>query len=137
MGFSFKSSFNADKKSKELTDTLEKRLGRATEYAQGEISRRTEKGEGADGPLREYAESTKAYKLRTKGKDSVNLTETGQMLEAMTSKTERNSNGVAGVIFFGTAEAAQKARWNQDLRPNFFKLSKQQLQTLVKRLRGK
>jgi len=161
MGISLKSSFNADKKSKELTKKFDQRLGTAMEYQVGKIVARTNKGQGADGELKEYSkgkiyrdkkgkemnfftkggkvrplESYFDYKLRTKGKTTVNLTESGNMLQGMQSDVQENAQGLLGRIFFLPSEQ-QKARWNIALRPNFFKLTKEQLANIVKTLRGK
>ena len=137
LSISCKSSFNADKKSKQLTQSFEKRLGKAMEYEAGQIVARTEKGGGADGPLAEYAPSTLKQKLEQLGPRGaiVNLTKTGNMLLGMQSDVEENSTGLLGRIFFLPSEQ-QKARWNIALRPNFFQLSKEQLATIVRRLRG-
>lgn len=136
MGISLKSSFNADKKSKELTRSLEQRLGRAMEFALGKLVRNIESGKGSDGPLKEYAPSTLKKKLKAGKGSTVNLTETGKMIQGIQSTVEQNSNGLLGKIFFLPTEQ-RKARWNIALRPNFFKLAKEQLANIVKTLRGK
>ena len=160
MGISYKSTFSAAAHVKRITEQKKKALDGAMESARAEIQTRTQKGKGADGDLKGYSdkkyydsdgnrinfitkkgkvrplETYKEYKLRKLGKDTVNLTETGNMLDAMQSKTELNENGILGKIFF-LAQERKKAFWNQALRPNFFKLSREQLQTIVRKLKGK
>lgn len=135
MGISFKSSFRASDKIKQITARKKKALEQAVNSAAGQIIIRTAKGEGADGALKPYSKAYAKYKLRSKGKDLVNLSESGQMMQAVKNTVEENSNGLLGRIFF-TAQEAKKAFWNQQLRPNFFKLSRAQLETIIKKLRS-
>lgn len=160
MGISFKSSFKASEKIKQIQARKKKALELAINSAAGQIIARTAQGQGAEGKLKPYSdkkyfkdgkqvefftdkkgrtrrlESYRAYKIRTKGKDTVNLSESGQMMQAVKNTVEENSQGLLGKIFF-LAQERQKAIWNQALRPNFFKLSKVQLQTIIKKLQGK
>lgn len=136
MGVSFKSTFSAAKHIKRLNDAHKQRLGLAMQDELETIQSRTQKGKGAEGDLKEYAPSTLKKKIKDGRGSTVNLTQTGNMLDAMHSKVEENSDGLLGKIFFLPQEQ-KKAFWNIQLRPNFFALSKQQLSNIVKRLRGK
>lgn len=136
MGVSFKSSFSAAKHVKRITDDKQKRLELAMNSALLEMQKRTQEGKGADGDLKEYSPAYAKFRQEKYGNTKVNLTRTGQMLQAMKSKTELNTNGILGKIFFLAQERA-KAAFNQKLRPNFFKLSREQLQTIMKKLKGK
>lgn len=136
MGITYKSTFSAAAHVKRITEQKKKALDLAIESARAEIQVRTKEGKGADGPLDDYSPKYRAYKLKKLGKDTVNLTETGNMLDAMQTKTELNEDGILGKIFF-LAQERKKAFWNQALRPNFFKLSREQLQTIVRKLKGK
>jgi len=160
VGVNFKSSFKAAEKLKQIQAAKKKALELAINSAAGQIIYRTSQGQGAEGNLKPYSdkkyfdkegkrinfikkkgkirplESYREYKLRTKGKDTVTLSESGQMMQALKNTVEDNSRGLLGKIFF-LAQERQKAIWNQQLRPNFFKLSKVQLQTIIKKLQGK
>lgn len=135
MTVSFKSTFSAAKHVKRITDQTNQRMGRAVQDAKSEILARTEKGEGAEGKLKPYSPKYAEYKKQKLGRTTVNLRETGGMLNAMQTASEILRDGVLGRIFFLASER-QKVIWNMKIRPNFFKLSRKQLQTIIRKLKG-
>lgn len=104
--------------------------------AKAQILTRTAAGQGAEGDLTAYSPSYAKYKA-SKGRrvDKVDLRLTGQMLKAMQTAVVDNGEKLIGRIYF-LAQEAKKAFWNQQLRPNFFKLSSEQIQTIKRKLRG-
>ena len=136
MGITLKSTFNAAAKAKQIQEVHKKRLADAIEDEKAKIQIRTEGGQGADGALKQYSKGYAAYKIKKLGTAKVNLTESGQMLAAMTTDVNENPKGLVGRIFFSSLEQGKKAKFNQDLRPNFFKLSISQLKTIVRKIRG-
>lgn len=136
MGITFKSTFSAAAHIKRINQEKKRALDLALESERANIQIRTQKGQGADGALKKYSPEYAKYKREKLGTDTVNLTKTGNMLDAMQTKTEENANGILGKIFFLAQERA-KAGFNIALRPNFFKLSREQLATIVRKLKSK
>lgn len=136
MGINFKSSFSAAKHSQRITQEKKQKLDIAMQDAKKQILVRTGKGQGAEGELAEYSEGYEAYKKRRTGKTTVTLRESGNMLTSMQATTELNENGIEGKITFSQSEG-KKAFWNQQLRPNWFKLSANQITQILRKLKGK
>lgn len=116
-------------------DAIERELKLTMQDAATEIDVRSSSGQDVNGQsFAPYAPST--VKSREKAKRQtgyVDLTMTGRMWVALTSTAKRIGESFQGEIFFSTAEAAQKARFNQERR-NFFGLSDEQIAKIRARL---
>lgn len=157
MPINFKSTFSAKKKIENFNKETKQKMGVAMEVTKTQVLARTADGKGSEGSLKKYSdkkyfdskgkrinffskngkirplESYREYKIRTLGTDKVTLRETGNMLNAMQTTVEQVANGILGKIFFSEQER-KKAFFNNLLRPNFFKLSREQLKNIVRRL---
>jgi hypothetical protein len=102
-----------------------------------QIVLRTRRGVDADGSP--FAPYTEAYAKRRSDKgrrtSPVDLTFTGNMLNAITVKVVRTLETIVGTIFFNSTTEALKARGNQEKR-RFFGLSEEQVKRLTDKLRG-
>lgn len=135
MGISFKSTFNAQARIKEIKDRNTKRLETAMVDAKAQILARTSQGEGADGAFKAYSKGYEKFKVSKGRSGTPDLTFTGSMLRAMqTAVTDNGGDKLLGRIYF-LADQANKARWNQALR-NFFSLTSEQIATIQRKLRG-
>jgi len=91
------------------------------------ILSRTKRGQGADGPFKEYTPSyMKALKNKGKPTSPVDLFNTGQMVRSM--QTRRKDKRTAE-IYFSNPFAAKKAAFNDKTRP-FFGFNRQEEKAL-------
>jgi hypothetical protein len=105
-------------------------LDRELANAARDIAKQAGQGIAADGqPFAPYAEST-ARARRKKGFQTspVNLTNTGNMLRAITTKSEVRDGELEGTIFFANAQAGEIATYHTEGTEkmpvrNFFGLS--------------
>lgn len=105
-------------------------MHREMQLARTGIIVRTQSGTDVTGGS--FAPYSEGYaKARTKaGRRSspVDLTFTGQMLQAITTAVRKVGSAIEGRIFFADAESATKARYNQeDNERRFFGLSDEQM----------
>lgn len=136
-------------KARRLQDDSERILAQEIEIARGEIDARTQAGVDVDGsPFIPYSSLYKAEREARGYSGDVNLTITGTMLRAMTSRVERVANGIAGVLFFisgrpdggSNAEIARKhnegdyGTGRKKVR-KFFALSEKQIREIISNVR--
>lgn len=140
MPVEFKANFSPEQWPAQLRARAAKVLAREMELAARQIVARTQSGTDFEGKaFKEYSKGYKAYK-EAAGRDTsrVDLTFTGSMLKGVHTKTENNGDAVEGVIYI-TADQAEKARKHMQgigvKQRQFFKLSKEQIRSLVEALR--
>lgn len=115
----------------------EKRLAYEIEKSITEIVARTQSGKDIEGNnFAPYSESYGKWKRDVKGRHlTPDLTLTGNMLKAIRSTVKQLKNGLIEGRIFILAQEADKAKWNQKLRP-FFGLSDSQKEKLNKIMEG-
>lgn len=93
---------------------------------------RTRKGLDVDNqPMSPYSKGYAKYReKRGRRTDPVDLTFTGNMLNAIQSETKETPTGYEGRIFFNSAREAEKAAYNQEKRP-FLGLSDEGVQRIT------
>lgn len=129
---------NAEVIVRAVKDRLERMIERLDVAIADEATRivvRTRKGLDVNGnPFAEYSPKyAKHRQKRGRKTDPVDLTFTGNMLNAIQTKVERTADGATGTIFFGSAREAAKAAGNQERR-QFFGLSDEQVARLKRKL---
>lgn len=136
MGIEIKRSFEPQKLGEEVIKKTEKKLGATLEEMAEQIVTRSRNQNSVDGGRFKQLSAEYAKRKRASGRSAVpDLTFSGKMLAAITSAVERTGNVLNGRIFFNSVREAEKARGNMKIR-NFFGLSKEQIQTLTRKLRG-
>lgn len=139
------STFKPSEKKRRLLENLKARMSRAIQKSEREIIKRTQSGKEINGAaFKPYSPEYKKQK-NSRGKkrrqdalgrgDVVNLTLTGNMLQAITHTVDVEGNAVIGKIYFNGEFEAKKARWNMVKRP-FFGLSKSQMKYILTQLKG-
>jgi hypothetical protein len=142
---------------KEKLEKAKARLKGALEDEATRIVLRTRSGLDVDGkPFARYSDSYNQFKAKfrsgfitrtgKRGKNArqligkfsatpqqVDLTLSGQMLNAIQTKVETTPEGATGTIFFNSTEEAVKAQGNQKKR-QFFGLSDEQVQRIKAKL---
>jgi len=134
MGIRFRSTFDALKAAKKISDKKLIKLKIAMEDAKDQILEKVGKGQGVNSALEPYSEGYKRYKVRKGRSGKPDLRFTGQMLKAMQTTAIKSGKGLIGRIFFLEQEV-KKAIWNQRLR-NFFGLSEKQILQIKQKMKG-
>lgn len=134
--FEFKKNFDLKKIAEEKIERTQKELERELESAAREIVSRTRSGHDVDGSTFEpYTAQYRKRKTKSGRSANVDLTYSGRMLAAITSKVERVGNDLLGTLFFNNPQDAAKARGNLNKR-KFFGLSKEQIERLIQKMRN-
>jgi len=134
MGIRFRSTFDALKSAKKISDRKLIKLGVAMADAKDQILEKVEKGQGVNSALKPYSEGYKRYKVKKGRSGKPDLRFTGSMLTAMQTTALRKGKGLIGRIFFLQQEV-KKAIWNQRLR-DFFGLSEKQIAQIKQKMKG-
>jgi phage gpG-like protein len=136
MGFEVKNANVVIKLVTDRIDAIEKAFEPILQDETTRMVQRIQSGKDVDGnPFTPYTPEYEKFKSAKGRKTSpVDLTFTGNMLNAITSKVEKFADKIVGTIFFNSAREAAKARGNQDKRP-FFGLSEEQVQRITEKLR--
>lgn len=146
----FQNGFSAKIETDKLRDELEHIMDREMQIAVGEIIERTQSGKTPEGgAMKAYSAKYRKYKdnkgtkqnrnLSSRG-GSVNLTLSGQLLEAINSLVRVQANTITGIIYFNAARSPGSitnsglAQALEKLRP-FFALSKKQIDQIVNALK--
>lgn len=148
---SVNNQFSAKAEIKDLVDDLEKTLDREIQLAAGEIVKRTQSGSTPDGSTFEpYSKAYAKRKAKTNRSGTlVNLTYSGQMLQAITTKIEKTASSITATIFFNAPRGNRGASGKgstitnsalatvlEKVRP-FFALSEKQIAKLINALQKK
>lgn len=137
MGIEVKNSEVILRAVKERIDRMRSRLPQVLADEAARIVTRTRKGVDVDGnPFADYTPRY-AKSRRRKGRkvSPVDLTFSGDMLNAITTEVREEPGKTVGTIFFNSAREAGKARGNQEKR-RFFGLSDEQVERIKKRLQS-
>lgn len=135
MTITFKSNVDFKKIAAEQSEKRARLLSRALEEESRAIIERTRSGTGiSGGKFEKLSEKYKKYKTKKGRRGVPDLTFSGRMLAAITSKVERTATGLLGSVFFNSPREADKARGNQKLR-KFFGFSKEQIRRITEKLR--
>lgn len=98
------------------------------------IVQRTNKGLDSNiEPFKEYAPSTKKRKIaERRNPNLVNLTDTGNMLQSLTTEVTRVGNSIIGEIY--SVGFGERVRLNSELGRDFLALDKNQIARLEKQI---
>lgn len=135
MGIQLKSNIDLGKFEQQLDQKVERELGRILEEEAERIVTDTKSGRDING--RGFRKYTQAYLKRRlkKGRGaSPDLTFTGKMLAAITSKIERVGGKLRGRIYFSSASEFGKAEGNLQKR-RFFGLSSKARNRIIEKLK--
>lgn len=138
MPVSVKPNFDFKDEIKKRRANLKIQMAKQMTDAQDEIKRRTfTLGQGINGgSLKEYAPSTKKYKIsQGKNPNLVNLENTGLLQGALQHQVSEDAKGVTGEIFLsnnrpGGPTNSEIVRRLEEGGRKFFDFSKKQLQTI-------
>lgn len=127
-------NFDLKKLSEDALKRLHIGFDRAIQGEVREIVKRTQDGRDIfNRPFEPYSPEYFKFKTTRGRTGDVDLTFTGKMLGAMTSKVERVANKLVGVISFNNKIDGAKARGNMQRR-KFFGFAEEQLQRLLEKL---
>lgn len=137
MGIEIKNKLNIAKIKEDILRKQKVNLDIAINDAAAEIVVRSRSGVDAKGGrFKPLTDKYKKFKVKKGRRPSPDLTFTGNMLAAITSKVEQIGGQLVGTIFFNSAREAAKARGNNLIR-RFFELSADQINKIKNRLQGK
>jgi hypothetical protein len=140
---SVNSQFSAAKEIKSLRDDYAEILNREVQLAAGEIVKRAQSGITPDGgAMAPYSPAYAKRKVKTKRGANVNLTFSGQLLQAIQSKVEKVADGIVATIYFnaGRSNRSGSSITNPALaqaiekKRKFFALSAQQIDKIINAL---
>lgn len=134
MSVTIRNGINIQQLKEELVTQLRSKLESELEITAGEIVARTQSGKEITGSsFKPYSKGYAKYKAKKGRSTSVDLTFTGKMLGAITSRVYEQGKNLIGKIFFSSSDEAKKAGYNQQDR-KFFGLSTAQKQAITKAL---
>jgi len=135
MGIKIRRRINLDKNARDIRGNLTRALEAALIDEATEISQRTRDGKTITGKdFKEYSEGYAKFKTKRGRNLRPDLTFTGNMLASIASNVKQLKDKIQGKIFFSSAKEAEKAGFNQALRP-FFGLSAKQVARIKQKLK--
>lgn len=142
--------FSAQKEIKDLVDDVERVLNREIQVAAGEIVKRTQQGQTPDGGnFKSYTKGYAKYKAKKGRNTNVDLTFSGQMLQAIQTKIEKTASAITAIIFFNVPRSNRGASGKGSTITNpalaeilgrvrpFFALSDKQIDKIINALQKK
>lgn len=131
MAVTIRSTFSGADRARQLVENAETALNRQLQIEATQIITRTQSGRAVNGSgFDDYSDGYAEFRRKAGRRTSpVDLTFTGQMLQAITTTVRKVGDTIEGRIFFADAESAAKARFNSERR-SFFGLSDEQRERL-------
>lgn len=147
---SVNNQFSAQKEIKKLVDNVETVLNKEIQLAAGEIVKRTQAGQKpTGGAFKAYSKSYAKYKSSKGRSTGVDLTFSGQLLQAIQTKIEKTTSAITATIFFNAPRSNRGASGKGSTITNpalatelertrpFFALSKKQIDKIINALQRK